>query len=81
MSLHPSYRVFWIDNLNNNRCYEVTVDLFSQATIHDCIIRSLKLFNNQFKKMELNFDLLENPDLYDLYLAKKNGHPKSDFPG
>lgn len=42
---------------------------------------SILEFNKELEQKNLNYRLIKKTELYYLFLAKKNGKPKLDYPG
>lgn len=74
------FKISWINFQEFDTIYSVNLDLSNQATVEDCIIQTIKNLNDQFKTKNSSFSLNENPKLYNIYYAKKNGFPKDDYP-
>lgn len=74
------YCISWINTLENDRVYDIKLELPNQCTVEDCIIQALKYLNHQFKLLNSPQQFKEKACFYEIYHAKKNGHPKEDYP-
>ena len=74
------YNIYWINSQENDRVYEIKLELPTQCTVEDCIVQSIKYLNHQFKYLKTPYSLPEHTSIYNIYHAKKNGHPKIDYP-
>lgn len=57
------------------------MNLPDHCTVNDCITFSLKEINKELGKKGLPYSLSAETNLFYLFLAKKNGKPKLDYPG
>jgi len=77
--IFSKYTFFWISRREDERIYQVMVELPRNCTVIDAIEKILPYFNQELAtKSTYKLDL--TADLYDLYSAKKSGRPKSDYP-
>jgi len=60
--------------------YSILLELPEICTIEDCILMTLKEINKKLNLKEKGYTLTEKPKLYELFIAKKNGKPKEDYP-
>lgn len=59
---------------------ELKLELPNQCTVQDIIALSLQTLNAMLPKEEKEYTLKDDPSLYLLYISKKNGMPKTDYP-
>lgn len=59
---------------------ELKLELPDQCTVQDCIALSLKTLNNLLPKEEKEYTISDDCNQYVLYISKKNGMPKTDYP-
>jgi len=72
--------VVWINSREGDTLVELKLELPNQCTVQDCIALALKTVNHLLLKEEKDFTLCDDPNLYLLYISKKNGMPKTDYP-
>lgn len=60
--------------------YSVLVELQHQCIVKEAIQQVLPYFNQELDK-KTKYKLAQDPNLYELYLAKRSGQPKTDYPG
>ena len=60
--------------------YSILLDLPEICTVEDCLMMALKEINRKLNLKEKRYTLTEKPKLYELFIAKKNGKPKEDYP-
>ena len=65
--------------MENDKLYEIKIEL-PECPISQCIRQTVRFLNDQLKILNTNMKILENPDFYCLYMAKKSGKPKFDYP-
>lgn len=79
------YQIHWIDNFENSekeKCqtYSILLDLPEICTVKDCIVMSINELNKILEKKDISYSLIDNPKHYELFISKKNGMPKEDYP-
>ena len=52
----------------------------ASCNVEDFIHICLEPFNIELRRKNQNFELIEEPKLWELCIAKKNGKPKEDLP-
>eukprot|EP01016_Furgasonia_blochmanni_P014087 TRINITY_DN1728_c0_g1_i7.p1 TRINITY_DN1728_c0_g1~~TRINITY_DN1728_c0_g1_i7.p1 ORF type:complete len:306 (+),score=56.14 TRINITY_DN1728_c0_g1_i7:219-1136(+) len=76
---YSKYRVFWV-NCKDNKIVDVLIELPAFCTVLDCIKEVIPYLNEQLRTQGCRFQLDQNPHRYEMYYAKKNGQPKTDYP-
>ncbi len=71
----------WVDSKQNDKLLDVKLELPSQCTVQDCIVFAIKGINANLKNENYHYSLKENYNLYSMFVSKKNGYPKTDYPG
>jgi len=75
------YSAYWISKGEGDKVYSVIVELPHLETVLEAIRDVLPYLNQQLAENNSPYILSEDPTVYDLYKAKKTGHPKLDYPG
>ena len=79
------YQIHWINTKefnekNEEQSYSIFLDLPEVCTVEDCILMALKELNKILEKTKKGYTLIEKSKLYELFIAKKTGKPKEDYP-
>jgi len=57
------------------------VEVPEMVLVSDLIHSSIEFLNSKYSESDSSFTpLIDDPDMYSLYAAKKNGLPKPDMP-
>ena len=75
------YSANWVNKKEDDKLYTVPVELPHYETVGEAINDVLPLLNKSLLDANSPYIISEDPSQYDLYKAKKNGHPKLDYPG
>jgi len=75
------YSAFWVSKKEDNKVYSVAIELPILENVLEAIRDVLPYFNEKLTEENSPYILSEDPTHFDLYKAKKNGHPKLDYPG
>lgn len=75
------YSAYWANKKEDDKVYSVVLELPHLETVQEAIRDILPLLNQRLEAENSPFSLVEDPALFNLYKAKKTGHPKLDFPG
>ena len=80
--MNKKYQIFWIHPKEGAELKELSVvfDIPEICTVEDCIMLGLKELNKILELKQKGYCLAENPKLYELFIAKKTGRPKEDYP-
>ena len=70
---------YWVSKKDGDQVTEVKIELPLDITVQEAIEEALPLINQELMNTTIRLDM--DPSLYYLYVAKKNGHPKPDYPG
>lgn len=78
--IFAKYNFYWFSKSENDKMYSVLVELPQQCSVYEAIQRLLPYFNQELAHKSQVL-LAQDPDLFEMYFAKKTGHPKLDYPG
>lgn len=71
----------WVNTKENDQLREIKLELPTQCTVQDCICLAIKGINADIKNENLPYSLKEDFNFYNMFVSKKNGYPKTDYPG
>jgi len=75
------YSAYWVSRKEDDKVYSVIIELPQLENVLEAIRDVLPFLNERLTAENSPFVLSEDPTHFDLYKAKKNGHPKLDYPG
>jgi len=75
------YTVSWVNKAENNKVYQIIIELSYLELVIEAIRDIIPYFNEKLAQENSPYILSTNPNLFDLYKAKKTGFPKLDYPG
>ena len=78
------YTVFWQDfsqERNNGSFLELKIDANPATVVEDFLANIINRINKRLTESRSSYMLSNNKDLFGLMIAKKNGEPKTDYPG
>ena len=75
------YTIFWTSKAESDKIYQLIVELPHLETVLEGIRDIIPYFNEQLVQNGSNRALSLDPNLFELYKAKKSGRPKIDYPG
>jgi len=75
------YTAYWVNKKEEDKLYTVIVELPHLETVQEAIRDILPLFNDALLLEGSAYVLSEVPLHYEVYQAKKNGFPKTTYPG
>lgn len=80
--INQKYQIHWCAEtiFDEEASFSILIDLPEICTVQDCIMMALKELNKVLQIKQVSYSLEENPQLYELFIAKKNGKPKEDYP-
>lgn len=70
---------YWTAKKENDKVYQIVVELPKFCTVQEALKKVLKYMNEEIKASGVQ--LATELSYYSLHYAKKNGQPKSDYPG
>ena len=79
-TIFVKYNFYWFNKQENDKQYSILIELPLQCTVKEAMQRVIPYFNMNLEK-KTHFRLATDPKAFDLYSAKKNGQPKTDYPG
>ncbi len=65
---------------DESQIYSILIDLPDQCFVVDCVLYSIRLFNQKLSLINQRRKLPLDTDQYSLYTAKADGRPYFDFP-
>jgi len=79
-SVMVKYTITWINRVENNKIYEIIIEFPQMIKVNEAIRDMIPYFNDKLGQENSDYTLSEDPNLYELKKAKKNGFPKEDYP-
>lgn len=79
-----SYIIFWQDlcqERNKGLLLELKIDANPNTIVRDFLGHIITKINKRLTESRSRYMLSNNKDLFGLMIAKKNGEPKTDYPG
>jgi len=80
VTVMTKYSAYWVSKGEGEKVYSVLVELPHLETVIEAIRDVLPYLNQSLAEENSPFILSEDPTHFDLYKAKKTGHPKLDYP-
>jgi len=77
--IFSKYTMYWVHK-ENQKVYDLMVELPHYATVKESIGELIRLYNEKFSSEGVSLFFTEDSTLFQLYAAKKSGHPKLDYP-
>lgn len=75
------YTFYWISEKENDKVYQIVIELPHLVSVLEAIRDVIPYFNQRLAEEGSQLVLANDPNLFDLYKAKKSGHAKTDYPG
>ncbi len=75
------YTFFWVSTKENDKVYQIVIELPHLVSVIEAIRDIIPYFNQRLAEDGSQYSLSNDPNLYDLYKAKKTGFAKLDYPG
>lgn len=69
------------EETNSNELSEIRIQANPFTIVDDFLAHIISKINRKLKENRANYLLSNNRDLFSLMIAKKNGEPKTDYPG
>ena len=75
------YTVYWVNHEEGDKVYQINIELPHLEVVADAIKDIIPYFNQKLALDNSNYQLSTDPNSFELYIAKRSGYPKSDYPG
>ncbi len=75
------YTFNWVSQKENQKLFTHHIELPTLETVFEAIRDILPFFNQKLSEEGSAYILVQDPNLFELYKSKRNGHAKTDYPG
>jgi hypothetical protein len=77
--IFTKYTIYWVHK-DSQKVHDLVVELPHVALVQEAIGELINLFNSKFAIEGLPYTFNEDTSQFQLFAAKKSGHPKLDYP-